>query len=774
MSTSIYYHLWKEDQNLESCPGILVPETIPYESGLPRSWFYSDGKGANREFKRKLGKDLEVKNIFAGLKAPVHPDLDVVASYMSRSHDDTREVCVEFFGVQELHNFLLRRSEKGNGVLQRLLVPSGGSMSVYQAIWSPHVVLVERRVNQLKFLDLRHPAFDRLVTFEGPSHYSAQMPCPPQLTKKIKEICASIVNHVQNSERVTISRMVLFFRTDSLNNVYFSWCSSLRLDDSAVPLNLSPSYQSAEDMRREMFRKRLIQRSSSSGSLSPEPGSPLSDSGTSLETGKRSPTSGSRAFTRGVSFFATGSPVAGTSSASSSKSSSSSIVPAGSFACLHCEDTFFLPERFDVELPSLVDSILRSYVQQQRRRQDLPIRRLATAASSPSVSADRTMPTSPPAQLSQQHAFVSVADSGFHGAPGSPTLLDMDQGHFMDTSTGDKQRHSPKSAAATAAEIHQRNTIHEDIEELRYQIYSHFMKDRTDYECSLPDSLLLFVPDLETILAKFGVVVSRDAPEAPTGPVRLKFPGGHAAIGRMQKFATELRDTVDQVLSDTAAIKTMVGPSTLHAEESGRGGASRPASVPAHLQQLHAETDRASSATGTASDSAPEAAAGLRHEQRRSVMQRPASACSVSSFSSSVGRGLSADLETAERVSNVFRVHFPGLSMVDIRSKLKRGQIPQCLVGFCQQCFVQFMGSIAARPDLESSLTRVGSAQSPQASGIRGKDPASSPQQRFGNSRFIATPLRRSSLSPKIESPSSPFPVSVPSPSTSTAMRKLG
>jgi len=36
---SIFHYLWKKNKNLETCPGVRVPDTIVYEHNFPRGWY---------------------------------------------------------------------------------------------------------------------------------------------------------------------------------------------------------------------------------------------------------------------------------------------------------------------------------------------------------------------------------------------------------------------------------------------------------------------------------------------------------------------------------------------------------------------------------------------------------------------------------------------------------------------------------------------------------------------------------------------------------------
>lgn len=158
-----------------------------------------------------------------------------------------------------MENFLQRRSkrEHGNGILQKFVIPKGSSNSLLQVVWSPHVCLVRRRTNNNRLLDFKHSMYERAVTYEGPSHYSSEVFVAPSLERHVKAACKNIVDHFQRLH-IRVQRMVLFFKTDTANNVWFIYASSVRIADRhrqservSSPLNLNPSF-AAKELNEQM------------------------------------------------------------------------------------------------------------------------------------------------------------------------------------------------------------------------------------------------------------------------------------------------------------------------------------------------------------------------------------------------------------------------------------------------------------------------------------------------------------------------------------------
>eukprot|EP01012_Entosiphon_sulcatum_P016701 TRINITY_DN215_c0_g2_i8.p1 TRINITY_DN215_c0_g2~~TRINITY_DN215_c0_g2_i8.p1 ORF type:complete len:762 (+),score=101.83 TRINITY_DN215_c0_g2_i8:55-2340(+) len=252
---TLYHYLWKRNKKLKGC-SVMIPETVIFDGMMPRSWYTYDDK--NAELKKKSLREVGVMaikrefsrltRIYDGSRAGEEVT-DIVAQYMYVSGytaEGEEIVTVEFLGVDELDNFLTKRQKKGPSLLQKFLPCKGGYNDVVQAIWSPHIFHCERRHNLHKLNDPRWTRFERAVTYEGPFYYSQQAFCAPKLERQVKDICGQIVQHVLDTERKAISRMVLYFKVDPHDQVWLLWSNCLRLQDkqslARVPMNLAQVY----------------------------------------------------------------------------------------------------------------------------------------------------------------------------------------------------------------------------------------------------------------------------------------------------------------------------------------------------------------------------------------------------------------------------------------------------------------------------------------------------------------------------------------------------
>ena len=101
-------------------------------------------------------------------------------------------------------------------VLQEFRVlPNEEQNDVIQAVWSPNVVLVNRRQNIYQLKDPKIPLFNKAATFDGKPHLSRPVYCTPKLHKMVESCCEEVVAHFHGADtRSVLSRMVLHLKVD--------------------------------------------------------------------------------------------------------------------------------------------------------------------------------------------------------------------------------------------------------------------------------------------------------------------------------------------------------------------------------------------------------------------------------------------------------------------------------------------------------------------------------------------------------------------------------
>jgi hypothetical protein len=474
--TQIYHLLWKQDANLEVCRGVWIPDTVVYENDLPRSLFVVQGRGAQVELKRKVGKDLDSKSLVHHFARSVDEGVDVVACYMSKKKEgaEASEVTVEFLTAQDVETFINKRQHKGTGVLQRMLMPRGGSVAAYQVIWTPRIVMIEKRVNKNKIQENRVPAFERCATFEGPSHLSHEVACPAKHEARIRQMCDRIVKHVQGSERITVSRMVCCFKTDLSSNLFFAFASSVRLADSSVPLNLSPNFnpQDRERRRNSSMHLDIMLESqarmeatnnifSDSHSNRPVPTSP------SLKITTPPPSRQARRQEHGQKYLDT-------------------------------DDVVLLCASFDVSKVSSMDDLLSSPLLKDRRC------RTATGSRRTSLNGTKVEQQS---RAQERMTFLS------HGEC-RPIPCEQVQ-----------------SDSLIARMI-------QELDEIYYQAYSHFLRDAAEFTVKLPMALPRIYPEVLSTLSATQLKCN----VSESGEISISIPSGPTALAKMYSAIERLKE----------------------------------------------------------------------------------------------------------------------------------------------------------------------------------------------------------------------------------------
>lgn len=255
--TGIYNNLIKKNpKNMKPCRGICVPDTVVFERNFPRGWYTTDVKA--REIMRKQGKDLDAATIEAGFLEGVKDSCPIVAQYLSTKEQITEEgetvvnTFVEVFNKDTIGEFLARK-KKMDGILQKFVLPKGYFNSLIKCVWSPRVCMIRRRTNKYPIMDKKRATndpFASTVTYEGPLFLSEESGISGNIAIEVKKLCGHIVQHFYYTEHKFITRMVLYFKNDKSDRLWFLWCGSLRVSDrnaaSELPVNLITNFVEPE------------------------------------------------------------------------------------------------------------------------------------------------------------------------------------------------------------------------------------------------------------------------------------------------------------------------------------------------------------------------------------------------------------------------------------------------------------------------------------------------------------------------------------------------
>jgi len=245
---SFYHLLWSKNFNGDPCE-VLVPDVIIYKYRIPAYWYFTGGDGRLR---RKNKSNIVNQKIFKDFTAGARSDKDVVACHICEHavEGDTsaatgKETVIRYFDRAGLKDFLFSQEKLNDGCLQKFVRPKGLFNSMIQAAWSPQMCLLERRVNLHPLLSGRAPLQERTATYEGSEPLSRITPVRGTLlADRVQQLCTEMVDHIASASTLKqkIKRMLINFKTDVHDNIWFLWCSSVRLvqddelaDASALP-----------------------------------------------------------------------------------------------------------------------------------------------------------------------------------------------------------------------------------------------------------------------------------------------------------------------------------------------------------------------------------------------------------------------------------------------------------------------------------------------------------------------------------------------------------
>ena len=235
ISEELFKLLWAKDE-LNFSPTINIPDTILYKYGQPVTWYFTSTDG---RIKRKNKHNLVSAKIEQAFNKHIL-GYDVIAYFISmpseldmHRHHEIPTV-IEYFDRTALNNFLYNHKKDVNGVLQRFIEPKTTHNEVIRAIWSPKLCLLERAENKHALHDNRYGLYERTVVYEGPEYYYTSEPLRgPVLSGQIQKQCEAIVAHIGEVTfgQKQISRVVLNFKVDSRDKIWFLYSTSIRSID---------------------------------------------------------------------------------------------------------------------------------------------------------------------------------------------------------------------------------------------------------------------------------------------------------------------------------------------------------------------------------------------------------------------------------------------------------------------------------------------------------------------------------------------------------------
>ncbi|CAK9085349.1 Small glutamine-rich tetratricopeptide repeat-containing protein beta [Durusdinium trenchii] len=231
MVENLFHYLWCKDE-LDAGPVINIPDTVIFKFRQPAYWYFTSKSGEIKKKSRYNLTNIRIEEAFTRKSI----GSDIIAYYLS-TNPDTGVTTIEYFDRATFREFLYNREKVNNGVLQKFIEPKGTKNVMIRGIWSPKILLLERRENLRHLTDSKYSLYERAVTYEGAEHHSKACPVRGSiLPVSVQDVCKQVVQHVSevSFRKFNISRMAVNFKVDGEGRIWLLWCTSLRLEQTVA------------------------------------------------------------------------------------------------------------------------------------------------------------------------------------------------------------------------------------------------------------------------------------------------------------------------------------------------------------------------------------------------------------------------------------------------------------------------------------------------------------------------------------------------------------
>merc|ERR1711871_322880 len=137
------------------CRGVPLPDTLFINNKVITDWVYSDPRRDHQIVtKKKRPGGWRAKDVMEALTSESDGTHKVVAQFLYKKSEGSkgrRQTTMEYLTRQTLEEKLSTQS--GQGILQRFVIPKSASNEVMRVIWTPSIVLMERRQNVHSYTD---------------------------------------------------------------------------------------------------------------------------------------------------------------------------------------------------------------------------------------------------------------------------------------------------------------------------------------------------------------------------------------------------------------------------------------------------------------------------------------------------------------------------------------------------------------------------------------------------------------------------------------------
>ena len=154
---SFFELLHKQHSRTETFSSLRVPDTVVIRGDALQAWYFTSKKSGG--ILRKNREHLRSALIIAEFTKHGPEPGEVIGTFTRQIEDEHSDAVVgmevEYLDEQGLAELLLRRHDRGTGLIQRFVQPKGHHNTAVRCTWSPHVLVAEQRVCNSELYDCR-------------------------------------------------------------------------------------------------------------------------------------------------------------------------------------------------------------------------------------------------------------------------------------------------------------------------------------------------------------------------------------------------------------------------------------------------------------------------------------------------------------------------------------------------------------------------------------------------------------------------------------------
>ncbi|EAR90419.2 hypothetical protein TTHERM_00112690 (macronuclear) [Tetrahymena thermophila SB210] len=246
----MFHYIWTQSDMFEQKLNVNLPQTVIFKNSLPIFWYFTDKNG---QIKKKKTEKHTPENIYEVFTKKI-PKCGVVAQLLypttcenefnprtninpkgqiSGLHyiDSTTEAKIRYLTEEDLAKFLNGEMQISSGVLQQFIEPATLHNDSIQVVYTPRVVLMNKRVNTKNLYNQNVDIYERCCTFDGPDYFSQNLQMSGPISKEMTEQVDRIMGHLETISYglFNILKIHLYFKIDANRKIWFLWAGGVSM-----------------------------------------------------------------------------------------------------------------------------------------------------------------------------------------------------------------------------------------------------------------------------------------------------------------------------------------------------------------------------------------------------------------------------------------------------------------------------------------------------------------------------------------------------------------